>query len=289
MPGGSPTSSPIHSARTHYDTPTIDAFYQQIWGGEDLHNGIYDSPNDTIFDASQRTGAKMADIVTSTGFAISAEKRILDLGAGYGGSARWLAKTYGCRVTCVNLSPVQNERNRAMNKQAGLDNRIDVVEGNFEELPPEIKEQDPYDIVWSQDAFLHSANREKIVEEIDKVLVPKDGRVVFTDIMASHDAFTKQPELMKAMMARLDLSSLGTIESYKSAFVDRGFKDLRYWDGVENFSIQYRKVNEELQRKRNEMQRLDETVIEKQAVGMRKWLKAAEEGCVDWGIFCFGR
>ncbi|KAI4147763.1 MAG: hypothetical protein L6R39_003016 [Caloplaca ligustica] len=289
MPGGSPTSSPTASARTHYDTPTTDAFYYQIWGGEDIHTGIYTSLTDTIADASQRTVVKMAEKLAASGLSLDSTKRVLDQGAGYGGAARWLAKAYGCKVTCLNLSSVQNERNKAMTKEAKLDGLVEVVEGVFEDLPREVKDGGPYDVVWSQDSFLHSADREKIVEEIDGVLVPKGGRVIFTDLMASKDAFAKQPELMEAMMSRLDLSSLGSVESYKMAFERRGFQDLGYWDGVENFSIHYGKVGDELERKEGEMQGVDKAVIEKQAVGMKNWIKAAEEGCINWGIFCFGK
>ena len=166
---------------------------------------------------------------------------------------------------------------------------IDVVEGSFEELPQEALNLVPFDVVWSQDSFLHSANREAIVDEIAKVLIPKGGRVVFTDIMASKEAFVQQPDLMKVMMARLTLSSFGTIESYKSAFEKRGFQDLGYWSGIEHFSEHYRKVGVELDDKKKDMQGVDEAIIEKQAVGMRNWVKAGQEGCVDWGIFCFGR
>ena len=37
-------------------------------------------------------------------------KRILDVAAGacYGGSAQFLAKTYGCHATCLNLSESHN-------------------------------------------------------------------------------------------------------------------------------------------------------------------------------------
>lgn len=282
-------SSATHSARTHYDTPTTDTFYYQIWGGEDIHTGIYTSPTSTIFAASQRTVIKMAETLASTGVPLSPESRILDLGAGYGGAARYLAKTYGCGVTCLNLSPLQNERNRAMNAEAKLAHLVAVVEGSFESLPKDVVELAPFDVVWSQDSFLHSSDREKIVEEIDRVLIPAGGRVVFTDLMASKDAFAKQQGLMEVMMSRLSLSSLGSVESYTSAFVGRGFRDLGYWDGFENFATHYRKVGDELERKRKGMQGVDEAVIEKQAVGMRNWVRAAEEGCVDWGIFCFGR
>ncbi|KAI4181663.1 MAG: hypothetical protein L6R41_006479 [Letrouitia leprolyta] len=301
LPSQSPTATTITtSARTHYDTPTTDTFYHLIWGGEDIHTGIYTSPQTTIADASRATIEKMASILIASGTSITSQTRILDLGAGYGGSARWLARKYGCRVTCLNLSSVQNERNVLLNQQAGLDALISVHEGSFEALPPEILEKGPYDVIWSQDSFLHASDREKVVEEIARVLVPggeeeeeeeEEGRVIFTDLMASEDAFEKQPELMQAMMQRLHLDSLATVRSYVGAFGKKGFKDLGYWDGKEYFGTHYRRVGEELERAREVggLGNVDEEVVERQAMGMKRWVKAAEEGCVDWGIFCFGR
>ncbi|KAL8717873.1 MAG: hypothetical protein Q9225_004926 [Loekoesia sp. 1 TL-2023] len=233
----------------------------------------------------------MAETLSASGSPITSRTHILDLGAGYGGAARFLTKRYGCRITCLNLSAVQNERNVSMNQEAGLDNLIKVIEGSFEDLPKEVEERGPFDVVWSQDSFLHSSDRGRILDEIAKVLSPKeDGRVVFTDLMAKEDAFEKQPELMRAMMARLHLESLATVGFYRAEFARKGFRDLGYWDGVENFGTHYARVGEELEgkRKKGEMRGVDQGVIEKQAVGMRNWVRAAEEGCVDWGIFCFG-
>ena len=42
-------------AQAYYDSPEADEFYFQIWGGEDIHIGLYDSPSDPIPAASRRT------------------------------------------------------------------------------------------------------------------------------------------------------------------------------------------------------------------------------------------
>ena len=60
---------------------------------------------------------------------------MLDLGSGYGGAARYLAKNHGCKVTCLNLSETQNERNIYNNKNYGLNHLINVTKGNFEDIP----------------------------------------------------------------------------------------------------------------------------------------------------------
>lgn len=74
---------------------------------------MYNSKEESIFDASRRTVERMAKKIPH----LDADTRVIDLGAGYGGSARYLAEKYGCHVSCVNLSKVQNDRNRKSNKE----------------------------------------------------------------------------------------------------------------------------------------------------------------------------
>lgn len=153
------------TTEAYYDSTEADSFYAAIWGGEDIHIGIYESPDEAVATASARTVERMADALPALG----ADARVLDLGAGYGGAGRALASRFGCRVDCLNLSEVQNERNRVLTRAAGLEDRVRVVHASFESIPgPE----HAYDVVWSQDAMLHSGARARVLSEVARVLVP---------------------------------------------------------------------------------------------------------------------
>ncbi|MEB3343114.1 class I SAM-dependent methyltransferase [Okeania sp.] len=95
--------------------------------------------------AKERTVKSMASLVE-----INSKYRVLDIGSGYGGTARFLAKKYGCHVTCLNISKKQNLVNQERNEQQKLSSLIDVYEGSFEDLP---FPNSSFDIVWSQDAI----------------------------------------------------------------------------------------------------------------------------------------
>ncbi|HBC08647.1 MAG TPA: SAM-dependent methyltransferase, partial [Rhodospirillaceae bacterium] len=172
-------SQAVQKAEEYYDSSEADAFYKNVWGGEDIHIGIYNAPDEDIAQASRRTVETMALQIPGLG----RKTRILDLGAGYGGSARHLAGTYGCRVTCLNLSETQNDLNRDKNAETDLDALIDVVHGSFEDIPAE---DASVDLVWSQDAILHSGDRPRVLDEISRVLAP-GGHVIFTDPMQADD------------------------------------------------------------------------------------------------------
>ncbi len=300
MPPPSNTTTP-EQTQTYYDDPSTNKFYTLLWGGQDIHIGIYPSksPSSTTDDpsppnittASHATITHMTTTLLSTAITLTPQTRLLDLGAGYGGSARHLAKTHGCHVTCLNLSRLQNARNNQLCAHEGLAHNITVTEGTFEAVPQELGED--FDVIWSQDSFLHSRNRALVVAEIDRCLTQNpSGRVVFTDIMATPDAFEKEPVLMKTMMERLHLEDLATVGFYKREFGRRGFRDLGFWDGKEHFRTHYSRLGEELRRRREELvgvEGVEEAALERQMVGLGKWVEAADKGCVEWGVFCFGR
>lgn len=172
-------SEAVERAEAYYDSSEADAFYQTIWGGQDIHIGLYRDEEEPIADASRRTVETMANRLAN----VDATTRVLDLGAGYGGSGRYLADRFGCQVTCLNLSETQNALNRELTEKAGLADRVSVVYGDFENIP---EPDDSYDIVWSQDAILHSGNRTRVLDEIRRVLVG-GGQFIFTDPMQSDD------------------------------------------------------------------------------------------------------
>lgn len=269
------------TARDYYNSPDVDAFYHSIWGGEDIHIGIYDGPSDSITTASQRTIERMASTVKD----ITAATRVLDVGAGYGGAARQLARRYGCSVTCLNLSEVQNERNRWKTRAQGLDHLVNVVDGSFDAMPfPD----NSFDLIWSQDAFLHSGDRAALISEISRVLVPERGSVVFTDPMSSDE--TADAELLTPILARLRLGSLGSPSSYRQEFLRHGFSEAGYEGCILHFVTHYQKVLEELERPENDPNgEISDEHRSMTKSGLNQWIAGGEQGALAWSIFLFRR
>ncbi|MFD8415935.1 hypothetical protein ACFV2Q_29965 [Streptomyces sp. NPDC059650] len=71
-----------------YETSDVDAFYDAVWGGEDIHVGMCAHPQEAIADASHRTVQRAGDGVADL---LGPDTTVLDLGSGYDGSARALA------------------------------------------------------------------------------------------------------------------------------------------------------------------------------------------------------
>ena len=54
MSGDNPTNV-VEKARSYYNSSDADTFYFTVWGGEDIHIGLYKDDREPIFDASRRT------------------------------------------------------------------------------------------------------------------------------------------------------------------------------------------------------------------------------------------
>jgi SAM-dependent methyltransferase len=61
---------------------------------------------------------------------LTAEKRILDVGCGLGGPARFAASRYGCRVEGIDLTPEYVETGQVICKWVGLAGRISLHQGS---------------------------------------------------------------------------------------------------------------------------------------------------------------
>lgn len=267
-------SNAVNTARDYYNSGDADNFYAIVWGGEDIHVGTYTDEAEDIGVASRRTVEAMADLVEFT-----PQARVLDLGAGYGGAARYLAATHGCHVTCLNLSEVENERNRLMNAEQGLEHLIEVVDGSFEDLN---FQDNCFDVIWSQDALLHSGDRERVLEEAVRVL-RSGGQMVFTDPMAT-EAATKED--LKPILRRIQLDTLATPAFYRRELYRLGVRAVDFHDHSEQLPRHYGRVLEELRQREPELDgQVSAEYRERMKAGLQHWVDGGRAGSLAWGIF----
>ncbi|WP_420157515.1 methyltransferase domain-containing protein [Nocardiopsis sp. CNT-189] len=274
--GGDPAerySAAVRTARDYYNSSDADTFYHSVWGGTDIHIGLYESADGDIAEASRRTVERMA---AKPG--IGPDTRVIDIGSGYGGSARYLARTYGCRVTCLNLSEVENERNRRANQEAGLDHLIEVVDGSFEDIP---FQDNAFDVAWSQDALLHSGDRPRVLEEVARVL-RAGGHFVFTDPMAADGAPQKE---LRPILERLHLDTMGTPGFYDRETARLGMSKVGFDDLSEQLPRHYGRVLEVTEARGAELAgKISEAYLTRMKTGLRNWVRGGESGSLAWGI-----
>lgn len=272
-------SNAVETARGYYNSEDADNFYFHVWGGEDIHIGLYERPDEPIAIASARTVERIADRITAP--LSQPDARVIDLGAGYGGAARHLAKRFGCQVMALNLSEAENQRDREMNKAAGLDHLIEVVDASFEEVPaPDAS----FEVAWSQDAILHSGHRDKVMDEVDRVLKP-GGELIFTDPMQSDNC----PEgVLQPIFDRIHLSSLGSFAFYREQAKRLGWEEVEILDLTENLITHYSRVAETLREQREALKgKVSDDYIERMLTGLGHWVEGGRNGFLSWGIMHF--
>jgi sarcosine/dimethylglycine N-methyltransferase len=270
-------SEVVQTARSYYNSDDADNFYFHVWGGEDIHIGLYERENEAIARASERTVETLASELEH----LSVRSRVIDAGAGYGGAARWLARNVGCRVACVNLSEAQNERNRELTHAAGLDELIEVHDASFESIP---FEGERFDVAWSQDSLLHSGERSKVLSEIDRVLVP-GGELIFTDPMQADDC---PPGVLQPVLDRIHLETLGSIAFYRAQAERLGWQEVKITDLTPQLVRHYSRVKQELERRRAELRRVVSPVyMERMIEGLDHWVTAGRKGYLSWAILHF--
>lgn len=269
-------SPPVETARAYYNSSDADNFYATIWGGEDIHTGIYETVDEPIAKASRHTEEKIVSLLR-----LDKAARVLDVGSGYGGPARYLVKTTGCRVDCLNISEVQIQRTRRLNQQQGLIDDIQIIEGNFEEMPIEDRQ---YDVVISQDAILHSGNRHIVIEEVARVLKP-GGDFVFTDPMQCDDC---PAGVLQPVLDRIHLDSLGSIGFYTKAAADVGLVKVQVIEMREQLIIHYGRVLQEVEARYDELLKMcTKDYLDRMKVGLGRWVESGQKGYITWGILHF--
>lgn len=272
MPEAARDVSPV--VEDYYDSKDADAFYREIWGGEDIHIGFYEK-GDTILDASRKTVLNMAARLKN----LNRSARVLDMGSGYGGAARVLAKYFGAKIVCLNLSAVENARNAKLSEEQGLSRQISIRHGTFENVP---EPDQSFDIVWSQDAILHSGNRTRVLEETARVLKP-GGEFIFTDPMQANTI--SDTSVLQPIYDRIHLQSLGSFAFYRRELTRLGLQEVTIEDLSHHLVVHYASVARELRERRTELEdKVSPTYIDTMLKGLDHWIEGGRNGYLKWGI-----
>ncbi|MGE0723284.1 MAG: class I SAM-dependent methyltransferase [Alphaproteobacteria bacterium] len=106
--------------RHHYDLG--NAFYERWLDRTMTYSGaVFAAPNQDLAAAQVEKYQRLATLM-----ALRPGMTVLEIGCGWGGFARHLARTHACRVTAITVSPAQHAHARAAIRADGLDDRVDV-------------------------------------------------------------------------------------------------------------------------------------------------------------------
>ncbi len=157
---------------------------------------------------------------------IDADSTVLDVGAGLGGPARYLADSTGCKVTALELQDDLNEVAAALTRRCGLAHNIDHVCADVLawDAPP-----DSHDTLVSWLALYHIEDHAALFAQFSKALKP-GGRIYVEDLFSLGE-FT--PDELQHVRRMLYGQNLPRRDHYIADLEAAGFKNVTFTDMTE--------------------------------------------------------
>ncbi|MFM0026200.1 class I SAM-dependent methyltransferase [Paraburkholderia madseniana] len=156
---------------------------------------------------------------------ITADMSVLDVGSGIGGPARFLAATYGCRVTGIDLSEPFVDAARYLTRRTGQSEQVSFHTASALELP---FEGSRFDAVLLQHVAMNISERARLYREIERVLKPC-GRFATFDVVANGS----EPYYPVPWARTPTASFLLTADATREAIEQAGFRTLAWQDDTE--------------------------------------------------------
>jgi tocopherol O-methyltransferase len=198
----------------HYDE--LDLIYRRVWG-EHVHHGLWTTGRETPAEAVEA-------LVDTVGERLHLQpgEACVDIGCGYGGTARRLAATREVGVIGVTLSAEQ-ARHAATHPAPGVEIRVrDWLESG---LPG-----GSADAAWAIESSEHMVDKPAFFAEAHRVLAPGGRFVVCAWLAETGASGWKVRHLLEPICREGRLPSMGTREEYAAMARDAGFEIVGYED-----------------------------------------------------------
>jgi tocopherol O-methyltransferase len=206
-------SQPPAAVAAHYDD--LSRFYLELWG-EHLHHGLWSSGEETPEEAVRRLVEVIADEAR-----ITAGSTVVDVGCGYGATARMLAAEYGADVTGFTLSQAQVDHARA----AGGGPRYLLRDWMDNDLP-----SGAFDAVIAIESSEHMEDKARFFAEAARVLRPGGRVVVCAWLAGSAPSRLEVRHLLEPICREGRLPGLGSEADYRALIDGAGLELLRFAD-----------------------------------------------------------
>ena len=184
------------------------------------------SPDDLAPVDEFHGGQRPATVRLATLLGLTGKERVLDVGSGLGGPSRYLASHYGCRVSGVDLTAEFCRVAEMLTRLLKLETLVDYRQGNALALP---FADMSFDVVWSQNAAMNIADRDRLYREMRRVLKP-GGRLGLQEVALGPGG---APHYPVPWAKEPSISFLLTPEATRERLDAAGFRVVQWQDTTE--------------------------------------------------------
>ncbi len=157
--------------------------------------------------------------------------RILDIGSGIGGSARYLASERDCEVTGIDLSEEYVAVATELARRVGLDDKVTFKRAGALDLP---MGDASFDLVWTEHVQMNIEDKDTFYSEIHRVLRP-GGPLAFHDIFLGDAG---DPHYPLPWASDPSISHLWPLDRLRAALERAGF-EIRDWEDKSAPSLEW--------------------------------------------------
>jgi len=156
---------------------------------------------------------------------------VVDIGCGLGGPARYVASSFGNKVTGIDLTSEYIETGRVLNQWVKLDQQVRLEQGSALSMP---FDNGSFDAGYMLHVGMNIEDKGALFSEIYRILKPGSCFAVY-DVMRQNEDELTYPV---PWASDSGTSYLATPEQYKQALTDAGFESLRE-DNRHEFALEF--------------------------------------------------
>ncbi len=149
--------------------------------------------------------------------------KVIDLGCGLGGPARFTAHATGAQVTGIDLTPEFVDTGTALTAMAGLKEKVTLTQGSILDLPFNAAS---FDAAYMIHVGMNIADKARLISETRRVLRP-GGRFAIYDVMLISDEPLEYP---LPWASAPDQNAISAPGAYRAELTAAGFQPISETD-----------------------------------------------------------
>jgi ubiquinone/menaquinone biosynthesis C-methylase UbiE len=154
---------------------------------------------------------------------LSADDHTLDVGCGIGGTSRFVASRFGCRVTGIDLTPEFVSTGQSLCDWVGLSDQVELHQGDATAMP---FADESFDAAFMLHVGMNIASKDALFAEVFRLIKPGALFGVY-DVMQTSDEPLTYPVPWSSVPGT---SALATREQYIEALEQAGFEVIKIRD-----------------------------------------------------------